>query len=38
MKYYKIVNQIWIRSMFDPTKKQVTLYNDDFSVLGIGLY
>ena len=38
MKYYKIVNGQWQRAMFDPNKKQIKLYNDDFTVLGIGLY
>ncbi len=43
MKYYKILNrpmqpQIWVRCIFDDTKKQVKLYNDDFTVMGIGLY
>lgn len=43
MKYYRILNkpfaaQKWVRCKFDPTKKQVKLYNDDFSIKGIGLY
>ncbi len=43
MKYFKIQNragkpQRWVECEFDSTKKQVTLYNDDFTILGIGLY
>lgn len=44
MKYYKIHTagpfglQKWVRCKFDPTKRQVKLYNDDFTIKGIGLY
>lgn len=38
MKYYKIHQNNWVRSMLDNTKKQVILYNDDFTILGVGLY
>lgn len=38
MRYFKISNNRWIKSKFDATKKQVTLYNDDFTILGIGLF
>lgn len=37
-KYYKIYQNRWIRTTFDITKRQITLYDDDFTVLGIGLY
>lgn len=44
MKYYKIHTagpfglQKWVRCKFDPTKRQVKLYNEDFTIKGIGLY
>jgi hypothetical protein len=37
-KYYRIYQNKWIRTVFDITKRQVTLYNDDLTILGIGLY
>ena len=38
MKYYRIINQRWVKTKFDPSKRQVKLYNDDFTLMGIGLY
>lgn len=37
-KYFRIHNNTCVRTIFDPEKRQITLYNDDFTVLGIGLY
>lgn len=40
MKYYIIKNQKWVRAhVYNLAEmRQITLYNDDFSVMGIGLY
>lgn len=42
MKYYKLENrgfaQRWVECQFNPEKRQITLYNDDFIIMGIGLY
>ncbi len=38
MKYYKILNNKWIETEFNPDKRQINLYNDNFTFYGIGLY
>lgn len=40
MKYFKLnlSGTQWVLSTFDSSKRQVTLYNDDLSMKGIGQY
>lgn len=38
MKYYRVINGKWRACKFNPDMQQVKLYNDDFSLMGIGLY
>lgn len=45
MKYYILTNpkqfgeqQTWQECQFDPSKRQIKLYNDKFEFIGVGLY
>lgn len=43
MRYYRLLNepfkaQRWVETKFDQSKRQINLYNDDFTFYGIGLY
>lgn len=38
MKYYKIENNRWVETKFNSDKRQITLYNDDLTIFGTGLY
>lgn len=39
MIYYKIIYGKWKQCDFDPTKRQINLYEDDCkTIFGIGLY
>lgn len=40
MKYFKlnIFGTQWIECVLDETKRQISLYNDNFEFKGIGLY